>query len=212
MKTVKILALALLCLGSINAQNNKVDFNKTTNLKLEVDYSSNNEVISDILRFEGIDYQKLKFTDADLKGKSYKLSVKEIWNGKITSDSIIIDSKDLGYKPLETINDSVFQFRIVSKHLENNKLKMEFIFPRFSITREFDAIDSDEYSLRNLPDESGLEVKYNEKFYLLAYILPYEREDGSKSWCEVGTAGKDIDKWGEKFGIEHYLLFEMKFE
>jgi len=89
---------------------------------------------------------------------------------------------------------------------------MTFKIGRIGFTREFDAIESDEYSLRNLADESNLQIGYNEEFYLLAYILPYKREDGSKSWCDVGTSGDDIEKWGEKFGIKHYLLFEMKFE
>lgn len=102
--------------------------------------------------------------------------------------------------------------RILAKHTNDNKLKMKFKFPRFSTSKEFKAIDSDYYSLRNIADESDLEIKYNEKFYLLAYILPYEREDGSKSWCEFGSAGKDLENWGKKFGIKHYLLFEMKFD
>jgi hypothetical protein len=45
----------------------------------------------------------------------------------------------------------------------------------------------------------------------MAYILPYEREDSSKFWYEVGTVGKDLENWDKKVGIKHYLLFEMKF-
>jgi hypothetical protein len=55
-------------------------------------------------------------------------------------------------------------------------------------------------------------IGYNKKFYLLTYILPYERQDGSKSWCDVGADGMDIENWGQKFGIKHYLIFEMKFD
>ncbi|TXE15526.1 hypothetical protein ES692_16215 [Psychroserpens burtonensis] len=66
--------------------------------------------------------------------------------------------------------------------------------------------------MRNLADESNLKIGFHDKFYFLVYILPYEREDGSKAWCDVGSSGDAIEKWGEKFGIEHYLLFEMKFD
>ena len=86
------------------------------------------------------------------------------------------------------------------------------MFARFGVTKQYKAIKSDEYSLRNLADESKLQIGYNQPFHFLAYILPYKRADGSKSWCEVGSNGKDIENWGEKFGIKHYLLFEMKFE
>ena len=155
---------------------------------------------------------KLKFEDKGLKGKSYKITVKEIWDGKVKSESTVFDSKNLGLPEFETLSEAELKFRLISKRTSDNKLKMTFIFPRFSITKQYDALKSDDYSLRNIAHESNLELKYNEEFYLFAYILPYEREDGSKSWCEVGTAGKDLENWGKRFGIEHYLLFEMKFE
>ena len=47
-------------------------------------------------------------------------------------------------------------------------------------------------------EESKMKIDTNQKIYLLAYILPYEREDGTKSWCDVGTSGGDLEKWGEK--------------
>ncbi len=181
-------------------------------LKMISDYSSDNPEIRDILQFEGIEYLKLKFIGQDLKDKSYHLTVKEIWDGKIVRDTTVFNSKTIGIEQFETVNDTVLNLKIISKLTHKNKLRMTFRFPRFGITKEYDAIETDEYSLRNIAEESKMEIGYDEKFYLLAYILPYEREDGSKSWCEVGTSGKEIEKWGEKFGIKHYLLFEMKFE
>lgn len=176
------------------------------------DYSSENQEIRDILQFEGIEYLKIKFIGQELKDKSYKITVKEIWDGKTLRDTTVFDSKSIGIEQFENVNDTILDLKVISKLTHKNKLKMTFKFPRFSITKEFDAIDTDEYSLRNIAEESKMKIGYNEKFYLLAYILPYEREDGSKSWCQVGTSGKDIENWGEKFGIKHYLLFEMLFE
>ncbi len=181
-------------------------------LKMITEYASENPEIRDILSFEGIDYVKLKFIGQGLKNRGYRLTVKEIWDGKVISDTIVINSKTLGIKQFEKVNDSIFNMKVISKHTTENKLKMTFIFPRFSVTKEYDAIPSNDYSLRNLADESNLKIGYDEKFDLLTYILPYERADGSKSWCEVGTAGKDVENWGKKFDIKHYLLFEMKFE
>ena len=212
MKKIKVLAVALSCFGATLAQQNQINFSDTTGLKMETEYSSNNAEIRDILSFEGIDYLKIKFSDDELKGKSYKLNVKEIWDGEVKSESVVLDSRDLGVKQFETINDSILSMKVISKLTPDNQLKMTIKFPRFSITKKYDAIKSDEYSLRNLADESNLEIGYNKPFYLLAYILPYEREDGSKSWCEVGTSGNAIEKWGKEFGIKHYLLFEMTFE
>lgn len=211
MKNLFLLAVAFICFSTLNAQKNDVDFNNTSGLKMETEYGSDNSEVNDLLSFQGIDYMKVDFSGKDLKGKSYHITVKEIWNGKIINDTTVFDSKTIGIKQFETINDSILSMRIIARHTGNN-LRVKFKFPRFSVTKDYDATSSEDYSLRNLADESNLQIGYDKKFYFLAYILPYERADGSKSWCEVGTSGESIEKWGEKFGIEHYLLFEMKFE
>jgi len=181
-------------------------------LKMISDYSSDNSELHDILEFEGIEYYKIQFVGKELKNKSYHLTVKEIWGGKIVSDSTIINTAKIPYEQLRKVNDTILNIKVISKLTEKNKLKMTFKLPQFMITREFDAIDTNDYSLRNIAEESQMKIGYNKKFYLLAYILPYKREDGSKSWCDVGASGNDIENWGTKFGIKHYLLFEMKFE
>ena len=175
------------------------------------DYGSDNSEIRDILQFEGIEYMKLSFHGKELADKGFHLTVKEIWDGKIKSDSTITNSKNIPVEQFQKINDTVFNFKIISKLTAENKLKMTFKFPRFSTTRKFDAIKSEDYSLRNVAEVSASEIKYGEKFYLLAYILPYEK-GGYKYWCAVESSGKDIENWGKEFGIKHYLVFEMIFE
>ena len=189
-------------------------FGQTSNnsLKMISEFSSDNVEVRNFLEFENIDYYKIKFIGNELKNKSYQLSVKEIWDGKIVSDSIILNSKDLLFKQYQAINDSILDLTVISRLTDDKKLKMMFKFKQFSISREFKALDSDDYSLRNIAEESNMTIGYNKKFYLLTYILPYERQDGSKSWCDVGTDGMDIENWGQKFGIKHYLIFEMKFD
>ncbi len=186
--------------------------NTNDGLTMISDYSSNNPEIRDLLQFEGIDYLTIKFIGKKLKSKSYHIEVKEIWDGKITKDTTVFNSKNIGIEQFKKVNDTILSFKVISKLTHKNKLRMTFKFPRFSITKEYDAIDTREYSLRNIAEESKLNIGYNKKFYLLAYILPYEREDGSKSWCEVGTDGKDVEQWGTKFNIKHYLLFTIIFE
>lgn len=184
---------------------------KNNEIVMTSDYSSDNSEIRDLLQFEGIQYLKLSFRGKELADKSYHLTVKEIWDGEIKTDSTIMNSKTIQFAQLQKINDTVFNLKIISKLTDDNKLKMTFKFPRFSVTRKFDAIQSEDYSLRNVAEAGGTEIKYGEKFYLLAYILPYEK-DGGKYWCAVESSGKDIENWGKEFGIKHYLVFEMKFE
>lgn len=184
----------------------------SNDLKISTDYTVISSELRDILQFEGIEYLSIKFTGQELKSKSYQLSVKEIWDGKIVRDTVVLDSKSIGIEQFAKVNDTIFNLKVISKLTDKNKLKMTFKFPQFSFTKEYDAIETNDYSLRNIAQESKMEIGYGKKFYLLAYILPYERKDGSKSWCDVGSSGKDIKNWGEKFGIKHYLLFEIKFE
>ena len=181
-------------------------------LKMVSNYGTDNKELLDLFRFENIDYYKIDFTGSELKGKTYVITVKEIWDGKTKSEKTVFNSKDLAEAGLDKVKDTTLKIKVMSKLTPKNKLKVTFAFDRFSNTKEYDAIDSKDYSLRNLVDESKLPISYGEKFYFMAYILPYKRKDGSSSWCEVGSSGKDIENWGKKFGIKHFLLFEMKIE
>lgn len=195
---IVLLIIPLTLMGQINVSSVEIE----------------SEELQDFFTFEKIGYKNLNFSGKELKDKTYELSVKEIWDGIVTKDSIILDSKTF-FKDqntpsyLETINDTIFTIRVISKLTDENKLKMQFTFPYFSITREFDAIFSNDYSLRSA---MGSElVQLGEKFSFLVYMLPYEK-DGMKYYCAVESSGKKIETWGKEFGIKHYLIFEMKFE
>lgn len=208
MKKYVLLSMLMLMLisSALFAQNT------TSGLKMTSTYGSENGELLDLLRFAGVDLYQIKFSGDDLKGKSYRITVKEFWRGKLKSENKVIDSKDLGDAGLDKINDTTLKMKVISKTTGQGKIKISFIFDRFSNTKAYTALKTDEYSLRNLAEESKLPIGYGTQFYLMAVILPYQLPDGSKSWCEVGTNGKDIENWGKKYGIKHYLLFEMKFE
>ena len=129
--------LILLCLILTNLSFGQTSYN---GLKMISDYSSNNPEIRDILQFEGIEYLKLKFVGKELKNKSYQLTVKEIWDGKIVRDTIVFDSKTIGIEQFEKVNDTILNLKVISKLTNKNKLRMTFKFPRFSINKEYDAI------------------------------------------------------------------------
>lgn len=208
MKRLTLFSLLVLAMATSKSYAQK----KANDLKMTSNYGADNKDLFDLFRFEDIDYYKINFTGKELKSKSYTITVKEIWDGKIKSDTLVFNSKEMANIGLDKVNDTTLRLKVISKSTPKNKVKISFMFSRFSITKEYDAIESNDYSLRNLADESKLEIGYDKKFHFLAYILPYQRPDGSKSWCEVGSSGKDIENWGKKFGIKHYLLFEMKFE
>ena len=188
--------------------------NSDITLKMSEDNNLNNHDLWDILEIEGVQFQKAIFSGNNLKGKTFHLRVKQIWDGKIVSDSTIMNSADFPMEDLRKIEDSVFEIKAISKLTSDGKLKMNFVFPRFITPAKFKIYkpQEDSYRLRNLVAESNLEIDYNKPIILFAHILPYDIGNGMFSYCEVGSNGKDIEKWGEKFGIKHYLIFELEFK
>lgn len=205
MKILGLLLSICICFSSFGQD-------KDTPLKLTTNYAS--DELQDLLSFENIEYLKLSFNGGNkLKNKSYRLIAKEYTNGILSKDSVIFDSRNIGVQGFETINDSVLNMNILAKRTNENKLKISFHLPRFRLTREFDAIETtDQYVLKNIAEDSKLEIGYNKPFYLLAYILPHKLENGFKSYCEVAANGKDIENWGIKFGLEHYLVILMSLD
>lgn len=162
--------------------------------------------LQELLSFESIDYYKVLFTGKSLLGKDYLLVSKEIWNGVITKIDTIVDSSK--NKRIPKINKETFGFKVISKKTNDNFLKVKFRFSRFGTTKKYRAINSDDYSLRDYG--TNLNISPGKNFYALAYILPYEK-DGWKMWCAVESNGVDVENWGKEYGIEHYVVFEMKF-
>jgi len=196
--TFAFLLSAILAFGQVDDESG---------IKMISDYSSDNSEIRDILSFEKIDYYKLKFVGSKLIGKDYSLIVKEIWNGEIKKTDTLVNTAK--HERMEKLSFDTLNLKVIAKKTPDDKLKMNFRFSRFGIERKFDAIDSDDYSLRDIGTK--MEIEPGKEFYALAYILPYEK-DGWKMYCAVDSSGKDVESWGKEFAIEHYLVFEMKFE
>ena len=170
---------------------------------------SKNEAVRDVLLMEGIDGFKLNFSGKDLINRHYLLTVKELWNGSITMSDTIIDSSE--YDDYFKVKEDTFSIKVMSKKLADNRLKVIFTFPKVQNTKYYQSTNSDDYSLRNLSSQKNFPIALGKPFYLLAYIMPYE-QDGAKSWCNVDKSGAEVENWGNEFGLEHYLVYEMTFE
>jgi hypothetical protein len=59
-------------------------------------------------------------------------------------------------------------------------------------------------AFRNIAEEGKWKL-VTIKVLFISYILTYERKDGSKSWCDVGTSGK-ILRNGEKCLVQYIYL------
>lgn len=174
-------------------------------IKMSTDYPEDKS-LSQLLQFQNIEMYNVKFEGEALKGKNYYIVAKEIWNGKIKSIDTLINSAKVSH--VGAIQGNSLALSVISGKSSEKKLKLDIRFERIGLTREFKSTKSTDYSLR--PFGEQLQIEAGKPFYALASILPYEK-DGYKYWCAVESSGKDIEKWGSEFGIEHYILFEMKF-
>ncbi len=194
--------LFFLCFSASNAQENNAPA-----IKMKSDFYSENKVITDIMRFEGIEYYDTKFTGQDLNHKEYYIVAKEIWGGKIKKIDTVFNSATNNY--IEKISSDSLNLRVIAGKSSDKTLKIKFMFDRFEIEKEYKSTDSNDYSLRDFG--THFPIIPEKPFYAFAYILPYEDKEGNKYWCAVESSGKDIETWGKEFGIKHYILFEMNF-
>ena len=162
--------------------------------------------LHDLLSFENIDFFKVTFSGEALIDKDYLMVSKEIWNGVTTKIDTFVNTAAVEYLP--KISNDTFTIKVLAKKTFDNYLKLSFKFPGFGTQIKRRAINSDDYSLRDVGTK--MTINSNQNFYAFAYILPYETER-MKMWCAVEDSGEDIENWGQQFGIEHYVLFEMKF-
>ena len=181
--------------------------NDTSHIKMVSDPSSSNSEFKSLLLFQNIDYHKVKFIGNGLSSKYFTVLVKEMWDGEVKKIDTLINSKV--NKKMGTIGSDTLYLSLLASKVENNKLKFFFRFPMVGMTRKYEGINSDDYSLRDIGID--LKIEKNKFFPAFAYILPYV-EGNWKMYCAVDKSGINVEDWGKKFKIKHYLIFEIKFE
>ena len=183
-----------------------VNLTYSQDVKMTTEYLSENQDTSVLLEFENIDFYKVQFIGKNITDKNYVLIAKEMWDGKVKSTDTIIDTSK--YPKTSESKSDTLKLKVIAKRTYEPKLKLSFRFPKFKINKKYDAIMSDDYSLRDTG--IGESIVYGKNFYAFTYMLPYEKGD-YKYWCAVEDSGKNVENWGTEFGIKHYVIFEMKF-
>jgi hypothetical protein len=205
MKKLTLVVAAIFCFNSITAQQ--------TEIQLETTYGSDNKEIHDLLRFQNIETIVMEFKGEQLKAKNYTILVKEFTNGSLYKTDTILNSKSSEYIPV--IKDTLFKFKYFVKTQMDNKVKMTFLFNRFSVTKKYDIkVTEDQYALHDfLGGNKSIPIKLNTKKNILVYFLPYlEKETGWKKYCDVSGSKYQPEEWGNTFNIPSYFLVEVLFE
>jgi len=166
-----------------------------------------NKDLARLANWQGIHHYKVKITGKSLNGKNYSLIAKEFWNGRLKKVDTLFNSQGSAY--FGPVKGDTLPLTMMASKKSERSLRAEVFFDRVSVYHDYLTTNSDDYSMRIL-DRQKTELEVGKPFYLFAYIMPYEK-DGNKYWCAVESSGKDIEKWGTEFGLEHYILYEMRF-
>jgi len=169
------------------------------------------QTLNDILWFQKIDFLKLNFINPELKGKNYRITIKEFKKGQHTNTDTIIDTSLNKYT--KKISSNNFQIRVIAKELEE-RVKVNFHINNMMINHEL-KIDNtgDVFALKDFTGgKNSLEFEYNTAANILSYILPYEREGQQiKFYCEVAESKFKPEQWGKIFNIPQYFLIQIEF-
>ena len=203
MKNTFLLLLALSLLSS--------DVFAQSDVSMRSDYGSENVDLQSVLRFEDISMEKLTFSDSKLKGRDYLITVKDFVNGKLVKTDVAFDSKEDAYFK---IRGDTLTFRVLTKVTGENVVKFDFQFDGFSKRKEYKvAANHKEFASKNfLGSKSEVLISSDKSNYILTYMMPYQKKDGSKQYCEVVQSDVNPEEIGKKYGIPRYFLVEIKFQ
>jgi uncharacterized membrane protein len=182
-----------------------------SDIKMRVGYGADNNDLQSVLYFENIGLGKVSFSGNDLKNKDFQISIKEFVRGKLKKTDVVFDSKEDEYFKIKS---DKFGFRVLTKVTAENTVKFDFQFNGFSKGKEYKvAADQKEFALKSfLGSKPEISIPLNANSYILTYMMPYVKKDGSKAYCEVVQADVKPEELGTKYAIPVYYLIDIKFQ
>lgn len=91
-------------------------------------------------------------------------------------------------------------------------MKIQFGLPRFLTSSKYGATNSDMYAVIPVSQQEGTLYGKDKPIDILAYSLPYPFPGypGAFSYCTLNSNGVKPDEWGNKYGVEHYIIFSFQ--
>ncbi len=203
MKRLPLLCIWILLLSSLTSFGQIEDSVTLTVITVE------SKELRDFYRFEGIDYFKMTIVGENVKGRHFILSSNEFWDGKSVRLDTIANTEILKRRN----RTDTLHLRVMSRKTGEDTTKFQFHLPGFSVQRKFRTIPRDIYSLRDITSTGEKVIPAATPITLLVYSLPYEDPEhpGSLFYCELSREGIPPERWGEEFGVQHYIIFKIEF-
>ena len=203
--------LSLLVAGIVLASGVFAQTEKPSDIKMQSKYGSENAELQSVLYFENIGLDKIMFSGSDLKDRDFQISVKEFVGGKLMKTEVVFDSKEDEYFKIKS---DQFGFRVLTKTTSENTVRFDFQFNGFYKQKEYKiAAGQNGFALKDfLGGKPQISIPLNAGTYILTYMMPYEKKDGSKQYCEVAQSGINPEDYGTSYAIPTYFLIDIKFQ
>ena len=178
---------------------------------MRVSYGAENTDLQSVPYFEEIGLGKMSFAGNDLKNKDFQISVKEFVRGKLTKTDVVFDSKEDAYFKIKSDR---FVFRVLTRTAAENTVNFNFQFDEFSKQKKYKiAANQRDFALKSfLGSKPEISMSLNANTYILTYMMPYVKKDGSTAYCEVAQSGVSPEDYGKKYAIPVYFLIDIKFQ
>ncbi len=149
----------------------------------------------------------MQVSGQSIEDQYFILSSMEYWDGELTKIDTIANTKMYRMKN----GSDTLEIRVMSKKIDSDTIKFQFHLPRFSTNKEFTTTTKNTYSLRDITSNRQGTFGANNPINLLVYSLPYEDPErpGYLFYCKLSREGVPPEKWGKKFGVEHYIIFKL---
>ena len=212
MKTPLYFALALLLLNCSPAFAQKT----ADSTYVRIVHGFENDETIDLGRALHLEYFKVSFKDSLLKNRVFRFVMREYRNQKlVVEEDFLAGSTPRSFYQYD--DKQGFELRLLARPTNEKSLQINFFFPRFSRFKRFESVEgkSDQYSLRDNNSRAGkVKVPLGKPFAFFTYSLPYEdpKNPGWLQYCALTADGVAPEKWGEKYGVQHYVVLELTIE
>lgn len=183
--------------------------------KVWVNWGSNNTEMNELYSVLKIDPYLFKFSDKNLENRKFKMSYVEYRDGKLSAEHLFSNDaeteKRMTYNPL----DSGFTIKAYAHKINTDSVEISFRFPRVGFNFQLTTLHRNDYSFRDATTTLGKNfssIPIGRKVPILAYAIPYEdpKKPGRKFYCTLTANGVPPEKWGEVYGVKHYIIFYLE--
>ncbi|GAB4020819.1 hypothetical protein GCM10028808_63690 [Spirosoma migulaei] len=175
-------------------------------------YGSANTELQELMSFIGVEKHHLELSDPGLKGRFFKLTAQEYRHGVAQPEENLTSRQDL----FQLDSSGKLSFDVYARALDATTLEAFFRFARVGQRKQYkaEAGQAGQYSFRTdilAYSQGKAKIPVGKKFTFLVYTLPYKK-DGYYLYCALAQSQVPIEQWYARFGVKHFVAYQLLIE